>query len=134
MKPLTIIRFGLPAMLVAVGVGLIVLGDDAAIGAGVVIIGCAGLVSLANFLVRFSVDEMQDRTRDQDARDFYRAHGRWPDDLEPQSAPADAPVTEPAPAAPGGHPGVISRPVADREGRTRPLRPRRPPRRPHQGP
>ncbi len=129
MKPLTVIRFGLPAMLVALGVALILVGDDAAVGAGVVIIGCAGLVSLANLLVRFSVNEMQDRTRDQDARDFYSAHGRWPDDPEPQSTPP-----KPAPSPPGEHPGVISRPVADQEGRTRPLRPRRPPRRPHQGP
>jgi len=135
MKPLTLIRFGLPAVLVALGVALILSGDDAAVGAGVVIVGCAGLVSLANLLVRFSVGEMQDRTRDQDARDFYLAHGRWPDDPEPRAAPAagvdvDVDVATPSPS--GGHPGVISRPVADQAGRRRPLRPRRPPRRPHQ--
>ncbi|MBA2515340.1 MAG: hypothetical protein H0V26_13610, partial [Solirubrobacterales bacterium] len=118
MKPLTLIRFGLPAVLGALGVALILSGDDAAVGAGVVIVGCAGLVSLANLLVRFSVGEMQDRTRDQDARDFYLAHGRWPDDPEPQSAPAaGAAAATPSPS--GGHPGVISRPVADQAGRRR---------------
>lgn len=140
MTSLKAVRFGLPALMIALGVALIVFGDDAAVGAGVVIIGSALLVSLANALVRFSVGEMQDRTRDQDARDFYGAHGRWPDDADPpspqpdpESAPAQPPTRTPAPP-PRGHPGVVSRPIVDREGRRRPPRPRRPPRRPRPGP
>lgn len=133
MTPLTVLRFGLPALLVLLGLGLILAGDEAAVGAGVVIIGVGVLVSLSNLLVRFSLGEMADRARDQDARDFYSAHGRWPDDDEP--APAPAPVeSAPQPPAPRGHPGIISRPIPDREGRTRPPRPRRPPRRPRPGP
>ena len=131
MTPVTAVRYGIPATLIALGAALILLGGDAAVGAGVVLIGCAVLVSLANLLVRFSVSEMQDRARDQDARDFYSAHGRWPDDPDP-AHPAEA-TPSPAPPAPGGHPGIISKPVADREGRTRPPRPRRPPRRPRPG-
>ena len=132
MKPVTAVRFGLPLILAAVGLALILLGGDAAVGAGVVIVGCAVLVSLANALVRFSVSELEDRARDQEARDFYSAHGRWPDDPEPGSAPeAAAPAPPPAPR---GHPGIISKPADDRGGRTRPLRPRRPPRRPRPGP
>lgn len=131
MKPLTLVRFGLPAVMVAIGLALVLFGGDAAVGAGVVIIGSAVLVSLANALVRFSLGEMQDRARDQEGRDFYSAHGRWPDDPEPESVPVPA---DPAPSPPRGHPGVISKPASDREGRTRPLRPQRPPRRPRPGP
>ena len=131
MSPVTAIRFGLPALLVVLGVGLILLGDDAAIGAGVVIAGCAVLVSMANLLVRFSVSEMKDRTRDQDARDFYGAHGHWPDEPAREPEPADPPSAAPPPPE---HPGVISKPAGDRGGRTRPLRPRRPPRRRHREP
>lgn len=134
MKPLTAVRFGLPLLMVALGGGLILFGGDAAVGAGVVIAGSAVLVSLANLLIRFSVNEMQDRTRDQDARDFYGDHGRWPDDPEPAEPAAVEPEDAPRPTSAGDHPGVISRPAGDREGRTRPLRPRRPPRRRHREP
>lgn len=134
MTPLTVIRFGLPLALGAIGAALILFGSDSAVGAGVVVIGCAVLVSLSNALVRFSVGEMQDRARDQDARDFYSAHGRWPDDPEaPAAALPPAAADRSAPTL-RGHPGIISKPAADREGRRRPLRPRRPPRRPRPGP
>jgi hypothetical protein len=133
-KPLAAIRFGLPALMAALGGGLILFGEDAAVGAGVVIVGSAVLVSLANLLIRFSVNEMQDRTRDQDARDFYGSHGRWPDDPEPAAGASPEPSEASPPPSAGDHPGVISKPAGDREGRTRPLRPRRPPRRRHREP
>lgn len=80
MSPLTAIRIGLPLAMVLIGVGLIVWGGEQADAAGITIIGSAALVSLANALLRFSMRESGDRDREEDARDYYREHGRWPDE------------------------------------------------------
>ncbi len=77
---MTIVRLGLPLLLVVVGVTLIVVGGEQADGAGVTIAGCAVIVWLLNLLFRFSERERGDRDREEAARDFYRQHGRWPDE------------------------------------------------------
>lgn len=136
MKPLTLIRLGLPALLAALGLGLIAFGGESAAGAGVVITGSAALVLLANAMLRFSLGETRDRDREQEAREFYGEHGHWPDEDAP-SGPAAVDVQDASPrraSAPREHPGAISRPNGDREGRTRTRRPPRPPRRPRPGP
>jgi len=124
MSVLTVVRIGIPAVMVLLGLGLIVFGGDSAVAAGVVIAGCAALVWLASALVRFSIGEQVDRDREQSARDFYAEHGRWPDDPEPRDGPTE-PAPAPAPAA-QPHPGVQDIPAPDR---TRRRAARRPPRR-----
>jgi len=76
---MALLRIGLPVLMLAGGVALIVLGDEYMIGAGVTIAGSAVLVFLANALFRFSAGESRDRDREQAARDHFAEHGRWPD-------------------------------------------------------
>jgi hypothetical protein len=134
MTPLAALRIGLPVAMAFLGILLIVTGGDAADGAGVVIIGSAVLVFLLNALLRSSLKEEGDRAREQDARDFYARHGRWPEDPDPAAAPPPEP--EPPAAPRPSHPGAIevTPPGGDRGGRTRRRPPRRPPRRPRPGP
>ncbi len=84
MTVLRAVRFGLPLVMVALGLALIgLVGGQDAEAAGITIIGSAALVVLAGALVRFSIGETADRDREQAARDFFGEHGRWPEPGEP---------------------------------------------------
>jgi ABC-type transport system involved in cytochrome bd biosynthesis fused ATPase/permease subunit len=66
---MTLFRIVFPASIAVVGIVLIaVVGSDAAIGAGIVLIGVAGLVALANALVRLSLESQRDREREEERR------------------------------------------------------------------
>ena len=73
-----LVRYGIPVLIALAGVVLIVAGGDSGTGAGVVLIGIAGLVLLANVFVRLSLQSEDDREREEAARRFYSEHGRWP--------------------------------------------------------
>ena len=73
-----LVRYGIPALIALAGVVLVVAGGDSGAGAGVVLIGIAGLVLLANVFVRLSLQSEDDREREEGARRFYSEHGRWP--------------------------------------------------------
>lgn len=77
---LTLVRIVLPAATAAVGLVLIVLGGDAARGAGIVLVGVAGLVVIANLLMRLGLQSEGDREREEDRRRYFDQHGRWPDE------------------------------------------------------
>lgn len=64
----------------AVGAVLVVVGGDAARGAGVVLIGVAALVVLANLLMRIGLGSERDREREEARRREFSRRGRWPDD------------------------------------------------------
>ena len=63
-----LVRYGLPAAIFVAGVVLIVIGGDAPLGAGIVLIGVAGLVVLANLLIRLSIQSERDREREAERR------------------------------------------------------------------
>jgi hypothetical protein len=72
-------RVGLPATIGLVGIGLMVLADDASLlGAGIVLVGVAFLVALTNALVRLGIRSQRDRGREAWARRYLDRHGRWP--------------------------------------------------------
>ena len=70
------VRIVLPATIALAGVVLLVVGGDSGTGAGVVLLGVALLVVLANLFVRLSLDS--ERDREQEARN--RERGVWPDE------------------------------------------------------
>jgi drug/metabolite transporter (DMT)-like permease len=74
------VRIGLPVAIAVAGVVLLVVGDDAGRGAGVVLVGVAGLVVLANLFVRLSLRSEDDREREARRRDRFSERGRWPDE------------------------------------------------------
>ena len=75
---ITLFRYGFPALILVVGIVLLVIGGDAAIGAGIVLIGVAVLVLVFNLFARLAVASQDDREREEAARDYYTRHGRWP--------------------------------------------------------
>jgi hypothetical protein len=77
---MALVRFWLPAAIGIAGVILVVVGDGAGRGAGIVLIGAALLVVLANVLMRIGLQSEQDREREQANRRYFSRHGRWPDD------------------------------------------------------
>ena len=70
---LTLVRIWLPAAIALAGVLLVVLGGEVARGAGVVLIGSALLVVLANVLMRLGLQSEREREEEQRRRD----EGRW---------------------------------------------------------
>jgi hypothetical protein len=65
---LSLVRYGLPAAIAVAGVILIATGGDAAVGAGIVLLGVSVLVLLANVLFRLAVQSQRDRDREEERR------------------------------------------------------------------
>jgi Flp pilus assembly protein TadB len=63
------VRIVLPALIAIAGVVLLIVGDDAARGAGIVLIGVAVLVVLANLFMRLSLQSERDRRREAARRE-----------------------------------------------------------------
>jgi hypothetical protein len=65
---LTFVRYVLPALIAVAGLILIAIGGDAAVGAGIVLIGVAGLTVLANAFMRLALRSERDREREAERR------------------------------------------------------------------
>jgi hypothetical protein len=65
---LALVRIVLPVAIALAGVALVVTGGDAAQGAGIVLIGVAGLVALANAFARLAIQSQRDREREEARR------------------------------------------------------------------
>jgi hypothetical protein len=63
---LVLVRYVLPAAIAVTGVVLVIVGGDSARGAGIVLIGVAFLVVLANLVIRLGL--LSERDREQEAR------------------------------------------------------------------
>ena len=77
-------RVGLPVGIALLGVAGIVLGhgsvDSPAAATGVGLIIVALIVWMVNWMFRMSVQSNRDREREEEARDYFSRHGRWPDE------------------------------------------------------
>lgn len=73
---MVIVRVWLPAAIAVAGIVLIVVGDETTAAMGVLLLGVALLVVLANLFVRLSLDS--EREREQEA--INRERGVWPDE------------------------------------------------------
>jgi hypothetical protein len=65
-------RIGFPAAIFVAGVVLIIIGGDAPLGAGIVLIGIAGLVALVNVLIQLSLQSEHDRAEEERRRNERR--------------------------------------------------------------
>jgi hypothetical protein len=65
-------RIGFPAAIFVAGVVLIAIGGDAPLGAGIVLIGVAGLVALVNVLAQLSLRSERDREEEERRREQRR--------------------------------------------------------------
>ncbi len=77
-------RLWLPVLIAVGGLVLIVLGHAnvnspaAALGVGLIIV--ALIVWMINWMFRMSVASNRDRDREEQAREYFDRHGRWPDE------------------------------------------------------
>jgi membrane protein implicated in regulation of membrane protease activity len=75
-------RVWLPLAIAAVGIVAIVIGHGstgtAAAGVGLLIV--AIIVWMVNWLFRMSVESNRERDQEEEARDYFTRHGRWPDE------------------------------------------------------
>ena len=65
-------RIGLPLAILVAGVVLVIIGGDAPLGAGIVLIGVSGLVVLANVMMQLSLQSERDRRREEERRQERR--------------------------------------------------------------
>lgn len=79
---LTATRIWVPAVIAVAGVVAIVIGHgkNAAAGAGVGLVIVALIVWMVNWLYRIGVSSNRDREREEEAREYFDRHGRWPDE------------------------------------------------------
>jgi hypothetical protein len=76
------VRYGLPGVIFLAGVVVFAVVSDreVAVEIGCMFWGAAIAVFLLNFFFRMGVAGDADRDREQEARDYFDAHGRWPDE------------------------------------------------------
>ena len=78
---LSITRVWVPVGIAVVGLAGVVIGggqDDVIAGAGVSLILVGLTVWLLNWMYRMSISSNRDREREEEAREYFDEHGRWP--------------------------------------------------------
>ena len=79
--PLRAVRYWLPAALVLAGiVSLFVIDDSDRYEAFSMLVGAGLSVALLNVLFRYGSKGDQERQAEDEAREYYAEHGRWPDE------------------------------------------------------
>ena len=75
------VRYGLPALIFAAGLVVLVLASDrdTALEIGFMFFGAALAVLMLNFFYRVGVKGDLERDREEEARAYFDRHGRWPD-------------------------------------------------------
>jgi len=77
---MVLLRYVLPAAVVVAGAIVMSLGGEADLEGGAGIVGAGIAIFAVNWLIRASAAGEREREREQQARDFFDAHGRWPDE------------------------------------------------------
>jgi len=80
-KTLILVRYVLPAVVVIGGILAVALNPNMTSVEGAAgVIGAGLSIALLNFLFRIGVRGDTERDAEQDARDYFDAHGHWPDE------------------------------------------------------
>src|ERR1700747_1646994 len=79
-RGVVLVRYVLPAAVIIAGALVMSLGGEADLEGGAGIVGAGIAIFAVNWLIRASAAGDRDRDREQQARDFFDAHGRWPDE------------------------------------------------------
>jgi hypothetical protein len=105
------VRLWLPLAIIAGGVVVIAATGGSIEGweGGAAIIGAGLSVWLLNFFFRVGVHGDRERDDEDAAREFYTAHGHWPDEEPPPAPPRADPHRHPRPAPHARHPSGPAR-------------------------
>ena len=75
------IRYVLPALLIVVGFVILFVADDELKWDGwAMCVGSGLALLLLNVLYRYGIKGDQERHEEEQARDYFAQHGRWPDE------------------------------------------------------
>jgi dienelactone hydrolase len=79
---LLFVRWGVPALLVLVGLVVLVAGsaDQNAVDGAALFAGAGIAVLLLNLLFRFGASGDEEREAEEEARRYFDEHGHWPDE------------------------------------------------------
>jgi hypothetical protein len=78
------VRYGLPAVLILAGCVLLAFGGPSNRWDGFAMCVGAGLaVALLNFFIRIGAHGDRERDAEEAAREYFAAHGHWPDEAPP---------------------------------------------------
>jgi hypothetical protein len=76
------VRYGVPAVIALAGIVTMVAASDTDVGIeiGAMFLGAAIAVLMLNLFFRLGVSGDRERDREQEAREYFDRHGRWPDE------------------------------------------------------
>jgi hypothetical protein len=75
---LVTLRYVLPSLVVVAGVVVMALGSDADLEGGAAIVSAGLAIWFLNWLFRIGVAGERERDREDEAREYFSEHGRWP--------------------------------------------------------
>jgi hypothetical protein len=102
-RGILLLRYALPAAVIVAGVIVMSLGSESELEGGAGIAGAGIAIFAMNWLIRASTEGDRARDREEAARDYYAAHGRWPDEASADEQGGALPRTGGAGVpAPGG--------------------------------
>ncbi len=102
---MALLRYALPAVVVLAGIVVMSLGSESEVEGGAGIAGAGLAIFAMNWLIRAAGDGDREREREEQAREYFTAHGRWPDEAPRREQRSDEPgspapaTSTPAPAA-----------------------------------
>ncbi len=73
------IRYGIPLVLLVAGVVVTATAGGVGLAGGALFFSAGSAVLLLNVLYRIGVEGDKERDREEDAREYFDKHGRWPD-------------------------------------------------------
>jgi hypothetical protein len=75
---LKVVRYGLPAAVVVGGSVVMAFGSEADLEGGGGIVSAGLAVYFLNWLLRLGASGDRERDAEDEARDYFTKHGRWP--------------------------------------------------------
>jgi hypothetical protein len=84
---LNVVRYVIPGVIFLVGIVVSITAGTSGATAGALFISAATAVLLFNVLWRMGVEGDKDRDREEEAREYFDAHGYWPDEAPGRGEP-----------------------------------------------
>jgi hypothetical protein len=80
-QTMLVVRYVVPALIALAGVVVLIVNQSInGLEGFAMFVGAAGSILLLNVLYRLGVSGDRERDAEEAARDYFDAHGRWPDE------------------------------------------------------